>query len=37
MCGDKSRSDVDVGCKPLALELGQGDEFYTVVHNPSPA
>lgn len=35
MCGEKDMTDVAVGCKPLALELGQGDEFYTVVHNPS--
>jgi hypothetical protein len=35
MCADKEMIDVAVGCKPLALEMGQGDEFYTVVHNPS--
>ena len=37
MCGDKKITDVVVGCKPLALELGAGGEFFTVVHNPSSA
>lgn len=35
MCAKKHVTDVAVGCKPLALEMGRGDEFYAVVHNPS--
>lgn len=36
MCSARDNmTDVAVGCKPLALELGQGDEFHAIVHNPS--
>lgn len=35
MCAKKQVTDVAVGCKSLSLEMGRGDEFYAVVHNPS--